>query len=91
MPFLAETEIKHPQLGSIVFDDGKCDPSFAGVPVSDPKWVCRPDGWDSDFEIYIPDEDGAPGDLNRATEALERRDKINSEGRSLGEGNIGLA
>jgi len=91
MPIIAETEIIHPELGSIRFDDGKHDPNVAGGDDSQPKWVCRPDGWEDDFEIYLPGEGDSPRDLVRAAEALSRREEINLEGRALGDGDIELS
>ena len=90
MPIITETEIIHPELGSIRFDDGVSEPKVAGDADFQPRWVCRPDGWDSDFEIYIQGGCDSPHDLERAVDALSRCGRINSEGRGLGSGNIEL-
>lgn len=90
MPINDETEILHPELGSIRFDDGRCDPTVAGGRDTKPMWVCRPDGWDSDFEIYIPGPADTPDDLARAIEVFSRRDQIHREVVSLGDGDIEL-
>ena len=91
MPIIPETEIIHPELGSIRFDDGVSDPKVAGGADSQSKWVCRPDGWDGDFEIYLPGGPDSPRDMERAIEALSHRAKINLEGRALGDGDIELS
>ena len=91
MAIIAKTEIIHPRLGSIRFDDGKCDPTAAGCDDSNPKWVCRPDGWEGEFEIYLPGGPNAPSDLARAVEALLHRDEINIEGRELAGSDVELS
>ncbi len=91
MAILCDTEIVHPELGPIRFDNGKADPDISGSVDSDPAWVCRPDGWDSDFEILIPGDVNAPCMLDVAINAFKHRKEIETEGKNLGTGNIEIA
>lgn len=93
MSISPSTEIIHPELGAIRFDDGK--KSIPGLATKDkaPKWVCHPDGWrsDSDFEIYLPGDALAPKNLDRALAAFRRRAQLEEEGKELSSANVSLA
>lgn len=90
MPILPETEIIHPELGSICFDDGKSDPTIAGSKDEKPMWVCRKSEWYPDFEIYLPGGRKSPLNLDRGIAALRHRAQIEAEGKSLVKGNVEL-
>ena len=85
------TEILHPDLGPIRFDDGKVTPPIAAAKDTAPKWVCRPDGWDSEFEIYVPGNSRSPQDLERAVVAVRHREHIEAEGKRLSASNVYLS
>jgi hypothetical protein len=86
------TEITHPELGPIRFDDGKPNPVIAGSRETAPMWVCRPEGWNSNgFEIYLPGTPSSPQNLERAVLAVRHREQIEAEGRRLSNSNVRLA
>jgi hypothetical protein len=92
MPINPSTEIIHPELGPIRFENGEAIPNVAGSKRHKPQWVCRPDGWDNwGFEIYIPGDSKSPELLDRAIAALRHRQQIESEGIQLSRANIELA
>jgi len=84
------SEIQHPCLGPIRFEDGSADPEVAGSQISDRMWVCRPDGWMTDFEIYLPGDELGPQNLAAGEKALRARDRIETEGKSIAGQNVEL-
>jgi hypothetical protein len=85
MAIVPNTEIRDPELGPIRFEDGKSITGISGAKNIAPRWICRPDGWDSDseFEIYLPGDARSPQSIDRAVVALRRREQIEAEGRRL--------
>lgn len=82
MAIKAETEIKHDLLGSIRYDDGVPTENYDTKP-SAPKWVVRPDGWDTELEILIEGGIDGPGDssLNKAVQVLSAQESIRRQAR----------
>jgi hypothetical protein len=90
MPIDPDTEITHPELGPIRFDDGKPKPGFGPAKNPRSQWICRPDGWDSDFEICLPGDARAPQAVDQAVAALHDRKLIEAEGKGLSNPNAYL-
>jgi hypothetical protein len=82
-------EITHPELGAIHFRDDESPPNFSIERA--PKWVCRPDNGDPDFEIYLPGDAHAPQAIDQAIVALHHRKQIETEGKNLSASNVYLA
>jgi hypothetical protein len=83
MPVDPNTEFTHPELGLMRFDDGKPIPGFGPLKNATPQWLCRPDGWNSDFEILLPGNAQSPQAIDQAAAALRHRNQIEKEGKNL--------
>ena len=90
MPINPEKQMTHPELGPIHFYDGK-SPSNFSIKSTTPKWICRPDNGDPDFEIYLPGDAHAPQIVDQAAAALHHRKQIEAQGKSLSASNVYLA
>lgn len=88
----AASEIVDPELGPIRFNDGEGMTTLPGSGGSEPGWVCRPDGWVSDFEILIPGNSSCgPTNLDIAKEALRQRTNIEELARFMSSEGVHLA
>lgn len=82
--------IEHPELGLIVFHDGKAIPPWED---GEPMWICFPHGLPvgSEFKIYLPGDSRSPKDLEIAIDVMRHWENIEAEGRRMGGANISLA
>ena len=80
MSITGDNEIIHPILGAIRYDNGVNDMVSSDGSAQEPMWVCRPDGWHKDFEIYLTGDEQEPKSISQAVDALSNRKRIEEEG-----------